>query len=229
MGDERAIKPSAWTSAWSAGPCRIRFLGLGGPVEPAELADYLEPPPAAVCWLRQVHSGRVLDAAPGEVGEADGMVSDRTDLALAIATADCVPVLLAAPGRIGAAHAGWRGLVAGVIGATLDRLDTDPAQVEAWLGPTIGSCCYEVGGDVAAQIAAVSSDPLVIATPAGRKPHADLHRAAFGQLTSRGVRRIYRVPRCTRCDRQYWSYRRDGAGAGRNWSVIWRQPATASA
>ena len=70
----------------------------------------------AVAWARQVHSARVLPARPGECGEGDALVSRGGGLALSIVTADCVPVLLAGPGAIAAAHAGWRGIAAGVVG-----------------------------------------------------------------------------------------------------------------
>jgi YfiH family protein len=222
MGDESASRRPAWTAEHGAEPLRIRLLGRGGPQRPEDVADYLTPSPESVSWLKQVHSARVVAAAPGRSGTGDALITEQRGTALAIATADCVPVLLATPTHVAAAHAGWRGLVAGVLAATLERLAGDPDATTAWLGPAIGACCYEVGDEVAGRIAEASTE-AAISTPPGRRAHADLHAAAVHQLRARGVDRIHRFDLCTRCHADLlWSYRRDGASAGRNWSVIWR-------
>lgn len=174
-------------------------------------------------WLEQIHSAEVaVAAAPGCAGRGDGLVTRRRDLALCVVTADCVPVLFAGTDEVGAAHAGWRGLVAGVLGATLERMTTPAAEVVAWIGPAIGPCCYEVGEEVAAQVAAASAPRVVRPGPAG-KPHLDLPAAAAAQLAAAGVVDVRRVEACTRCDAErWWSYRRDGGAAGRNVAMIRR-------
>jgi YfiH family protein len=216
--------PPAAPWAWSdeRGSLRLRFLGRGWADVAAELPRRLPAPPAELAWLTQVHSQRVLDATPGNAGEGDALVTARRDLGLAIATADCVPVLLAADGRIAAAHAGWRGLAAGVIAATLERLGAAPGTAEAWIGPAIGACCYEIGEDVAERLRQAGGEAWVTGHP-GERPRADLPAIARHQLAAAGVERIQTVGRCTRCHPELlWSYRRDGATAGRNWSVVWR-------
>jgi YfiH family protein len=186
-----------------------------------------------VAWARQVHGARVLavePGAPGDIGEGDGLVARDRAVALAIVTADCVPVLLAGPAGIAAAHAGWRGIVAGVVPATLAALRTlaplaprggAAAECRAWIGPAIGPCCYETAPEVAERLAAASDAAMVSPGPAGR-PHVDLQRAVRHQLEAAGVRRIEVVTLCTRCaaDRLH-SYRREGRGGGRNHAFIW--------
>lgn len=223
-----------------SGRVEVRFVGRpatapdpsDGPVSPPALGTLLDAVvPAGIerSWLRQIHSAEVVDAvACGAVGaeppQADGLVSGRGSLALAVVTADCVPVLLAGGDRVAAVHAGWRGLAAGIVPRAVERLvDAVPADdLTAWIGPAIGPCCYEVGEDVATQVVA-SSDPS-IATPGRRgRPHLDLRRAAALQLASRGVHDIRQLGPCTQCSvDQLWSYRRDGAGAGRNVALVWR-------
>ncbi len=136
-------------------------------------------------------------------------------------TADCVPVLLAGEGRIAAAHAGWRGIAAGIVGAVVDRLAVAPARLHAWIGPSIGRCCYEVGDDVAARVAE-ASDPAVVLLGSRYRPHLDLGAAVESQLKAAGVARVSAVRHCTRCDpERLWSYRREGPAAGRNVSFVW--------
>jgi polyphenol oxidase len=137
-----------------------------------------------------------------------------------------VPVLIAGPRGVAAVHAGWRGLAGGVIPSTLEAaaesLGGTPQDWTAWVGPAIGACCYEVGYDVAAAIAAASDADTVTPGPAGR-PHLDLPAAARMQLLAAGLQTVYAPPRCTRCDEEHlWSYRREGKAAGRNLAFIWR-------
>jgi YfiH family protein len=202
--------------AWSAEDEHRRVTALFTGREPA-------PRPPAVAWARQVHSDRCLRvAAAGEAGEGDALITDRPGLALAVYTADCVPVLLGAPGIVGAVHAGWRGLAAGIVGKALTAMTAlGAAGVRAWIGPAIGPCCYEVGDDVAAAVVAASTPAIVRPGLRGR-PHLDLVAAARAQLGRAGVGEVEAVAACTRCDAEhYWSYRRDGRGAGRNVSCIW--------
>ncbi len=195
------------------------FTGKGPRLAREVLARRVVAGPSRVAWLEQVHSATVLEAVPGVNGPADALTTDRRGLALCVVTADCVPVLLAAPGRVAAVHAGWRGLAAGVVPTALARFGTGP--VSAWIGPAIGVCCYEVGEEVAAEVARASSAAVVRPGPRGR-PHIDLAAAAALQLRRHGVREIHRLGLCTRCDDRLRSYRREGAGAGRNLAVIRR-------
>ena len=167
----------------------LRFAGRrsgsekGGSLEglAAELAP--EAPPLA--WARQIHSAIVLEARAGLCGEGDALFTERTDLALGVVTADCVPVLLAGARAIAAAHAGWRGLAAGVLPRTVERLveafGEQPADLQAWIGPAIGPCCYEVSDEVADQVARASTRKAR-RPGTGERPVLDLHRAAAAQL-----------------------------------------------
>ena len=198
----------------------VRFVGRGPGDRSAAAAAAGAPPELA--WARQVHSARVLDAAAGLCGEGDALVTRRPGLALAVVTADCVPLLVAGGGRIAAVHAGWRGIADGIVDRVLARLGTPAERLSAWLGPAIGACCYEVGDEVASPVIAASE--AAVARPGkGSRPHLDLHGAVASQLRRAGVERLRRVPDCTRCsDDLLCSYRRDGAGAGRNLAFIWR-------
>ena len=159
----------------------------------------------------------------GDSGECDVLVTDRVGTAVVVQTADCVPILLAAPGAVGAAHAGWRGSarnVAGAAVAALRALGTRPSEISAWLGPSIGPCCYEVGGEVAAQFAGD-----FIRAGCGGGYRLDLRAVNAAQLVEAGVPRsaISIHPACTRCGGEgYASYRRDGGKAGRMIALIAR-------
>ncbi len=212
-----------WLWEASGGDVRALFVGVGppGPREEvlARVALGAAPP---LAWLRQVHSATVLAAAPGFCGEGDALFTAEPGLALAVAAADCVPVLLAGPEGVAAAHAGWRGLAAGVLGATIRAATARPDRWTAWIGPAIGPCCYEVGEDVAARVVAASAPEVVLPGPAGR-PHLDLPAAARRQLAAAGVGQVHVLGHCTRCDAErLWSYRRQGRAAGRNLGFIWR-------
>lgn len=205
----------------------MRFLGHGAPPSPGNLQSTLAPPPLELSWLQQVHSSRVRTARPGLAGSGDVLVTSKANLALAIATADCLGVVLAAPDRIAAAHAGWRGLVAGALPAAVEALASLPRQIRAWIGPSIGPCCYEVGDDVAESLTGASHEGIL--TPGrGERPHADLRAVALHQLASCGVTQIRWFDLCTRCEgARLESYRRDRDQAGRNWAVVWRPEAAA--
>jgi YfiH family protein len=177
--------------------------------------------PAALAWSRQIHSARVLEARPGSCGEGDALATRQPDLALSVVTADCVPLLLGGEDEIASVHAGWRGIAAGIVDRALAHLLTPATALTAWLGPAIGPCCYEVGDDVAARVIA-TSDPSVVSSHRGPRPHLDLHAAVESQLRRSGVETVHRVSDCTRCSAAtLWSYRRAGPGAGRNLSFIW--------
>jgi YfiH family protein len=220
--------------AAAAGTVRVAFAGRGAEPAPGPVPAGKPAPPAQerllariagrklpVAWARQVHSARVLPAQAGECGEGDALVGRDRGLALAVVTADCVPVLLAGPAGIAAAHAGWRGIAAGIVPATVAALGGEAGETVAWIGPAIGPCCYEVGPEVAAQVAAASEPDVVEPGPAGR-PHLDLQEAVRLQLRAAGLRHLHIFRLCTRCqDFRLHSYRRDGQAAGRNHSFIW--------
>ncbi|HLT25363.1 MAG TPA: peptidoglycan editing factor PgeF [Zeimonas sp.] len=198
-------------------------------------------------WLEQVHGVDVhaivgtaspaVDAsrrpAPDGTGaaaepRADASVTDVPGVALAVLTADCLPVLFAdARGRaVGAAHAGWRGLCAGVLERTVEALRAlcaDDAEVLAWLGPAIGPQAFEVGDEVRERFCDVDPD-AASGFVAGARPGkwlADLHRLARQRLARVGVHRVDGVARCTVRDaRDFYSYRRDGR-CGRMASMVW--------
>jgi YfiH family protein len=229
----------------------VRFVGRGAGEPPGggSRAEVLaavvagEPePPAGPAAARQVHGATVLappagaaggalaaDAGEGPIacGEGDALVTARAGLALSVITADCVPVLIEAGEQVAAVHAGWRGLVAGVLAATADRLVAEGAPPAAtwiaWIGPTIGACCYEVDEEVAVRVAAASSPAVVVR--GGAKPHLDLVGAARHQLAALGVGEVRTIAPCTRCDpdERLWSYRRHGRGAGRNHAFVWKR------
>lgn len=212
--------------AWSdrLGEVEIRFTGKGilGPKRGDALA-HIAPAGVETAWLKQAHSACVRTAHEGENGAGDGLVTACSDLALAVVTADCVPVLLASPRQVAAVHAGWRGLAQRILPAALERFEDAPEGLTAWIGPAIGACCYEVGPEVAEEVVGVSSSLVVHPGRRGR-PHLDLHAAAAFQLAERGVREIRRLALCTQCSaEQLWSYRREGKEAGRNLAVIWRR------
>lgn len=180
--------------------------------------------PSEPCWLRQVHGTQVLQAGGSIYGAADAIVASRYGLVCAILTADCLPVLFCdtCGTRVAAAHAGWRGLAAGVLEQTVAALGCDPGSLFAWLGPAIGADAYEVGAEVRACF--VRSDRAADAAfRPSREGHylADLYGLARARLQAVGVDKIYGGSRCTFSEpAQFFSYRRDGA-CGRMASLIW--------
>lgn len=187
--------------------------------------------PNAPHWLRQVHGTDVVEAGPPAVAEepqADGAVSRLPGTVLAILTADCLPVLLCNDdgSEIGAAHAGWRGLCAGVLEATVQAMSGPSARLMAWLGPAIGAASYEVGSEV--REAFLDTDAgAQVAFAASRPGHwlCDIEQLARRRLRALGVSRIHGGRFDTFVDPRLYSYRRDGARSGRFASLIWTDPA----
>jgi purine-nucleoside/S-methyl-5'-thioadenosine phosphorylase / adenosine deaminase len=211
---------AVWT--WQRQGVSVVFGGRGVEGSRAEAFERITGEARPVAWARQIHSARVLAARVGECGEGDALVGRENGLALSVVTADCVPVLLSGPAGIAAAHAGWRGIAAGVVGATVAALGGPPEECAAWIGPAIGPCCYETGQDVADQVVAASHPAISRIGSAGR-PHLDLQAAVRHQLQVAGILEIQAVPLCTRCEEtKLHSYRRDGKRAGRNHAFIWR-------
>jgi hypothetical protein len=169
---------------------------------------------------RQCHSADCVAARSGESALADGLWSDRPELVLAVYTADCVPILIAAEDRRAAVHAGWRGLATGVIDTAVSALAKPPRELTAWIGPAMAGCCYEVGAEVAVAVARRSGCDVVLETK-GPRPHLDLPRAALAQLERAGICDLRLLRHCTGCDpERWWSYRKTPA-AGRNYALIW--------
>jgi len=183
--------------------------------------------PAEPFWLRQVHGTKVVEAGGSDANpEADAAYARRPGAVCAVLTADCLPVLLCdeAGTVVAAAHAGWRGLCAGVIEQTLRAMDRPSATLLAYLGPAIGPGAYEVGVEV--REAFVEADPESGGAFAPDEPgkfYADLYALARRRLARSGVARVYGGGYCTYTDRErFYSYRRDGA-TGRMASLIWME------
>lgn len=183
---------------------------------------------AAVAMLNQVHGSTVRRAARGDgrfLGalrgwpDGDGLVGDATTGALAVLGADCLPVLLWRRDRpaVAAAHAGWRGLVAGVLEEAVAAIGA-PKRVAAAVGPGIGPCCYPVSAEVRERFASRFGAGVVAA------PAVNLAGAARVALVGAGVPEaaIQTVAACTSCDAErFFSYRRDGAASGRQAGLVW--------
>ncbi|QBI21830.1 laccase domain-containing protein [Egibacter rhizosphaerae] len=190
--------------------------------------------PGAAVFMEQVHGAGVAVVGRGDVGRGvirhdqavpgvDALVTLDTDVALVVQVADCVPVLLADPGRgVAAVHAGRRGIEAGVIDATLDALAPPEAdRVAAVVGPAIGGCCYEVPASLADEIAGVV--PAAVATTTWGTPALDLPAAARAQLAARGVTSVAGYGSCTRCESDRWFSHRVAPGEGRQAAAITRR------
>ena len=171
--------------------------------------------------LKQVH-GIEVTVAPWEGRpEADAAVADGPRLLLGIETADCLPILIVDPRRrrVAAAHAGWRGTARGVAARAVEALvaaGSDPGDLLAALGPSIGPCCYEVGEELREAFGPAGA-AFFRPGPRGR-PHLDVRAANQEQLVAAGLpaHHIHHVRDCTACRADlYHSFRRDGPGAGR--------------
>jgi YfiH family protein len=178
-----------------------------------------------VVQAKQVHGARAIDARTAHSNlEADALFARAAAgrVAVGVRVADCVPVLVADPdsGDVAAIHAGWRGIVAGVIRATLAELRG--RRLIAAIGPCIGPCCFEVGLDVAEAIARSAGD-RVVTSRASDKAHVDLRAAVRQQLfDERGERiAIENVAGCTKHEgARFHSFRRDGTQSGRMLAAI---------
>ncbi|MGE5468565.1 MAG: peptidoglycan editing factor PgeF [Ignavibacteria bacterium] len=188
----------------------------------ALLARHMPVPPR---WLRQVHGVCCIDAeTPGDSPEADACLTRGTAHACAVLTADCLPLLLCDEDGsvVAAAHAGWRGLVGGVIESTVAAMAVPASRLLAWLGPAIGPTAFEVGDEVRAAFATADSRAVAAFVPHGQgKWLCDLHALARMRLARLGVERLYGDPSCTFTDAaRFFSYRRDGT-TGRTATAIW--------
>ncbi|MFV0477111.1 MAG: peptidoglycan editing factor PgeF [Parahaliea sp.] len=201
----------------------------------ARLGRYL-PGANVVQWLNQVHGTRCVPASvQGQALEADACWTQDRGLACAVMSADCLPVLLCdrRGSVVAAAHAGWRGLVNGVLESVIGAMSVAPAELMAWFGPAIGPQAFEVGAEV--RTAFLATDPgtkehtgkdqalVACFREAGRPDHylADLRGLARWRLQRLGVKAIYGADDCTFSQpERFFSYRRDGR-TGRMASLIW--------
>lgn len=182
--------------------------------------------PSQPLWLEQVHGIAVADAATACEGtEADASVALCSGPVCAVMTADCLPVLLCdrQGSRVAAVHAGWRGLLNGVIEAAVARLAVPADQLMAWMGPAIGPAAFEVGNEVREAFLAADAGcaPAFVATASAEHFLADLYALASRRLKRLGVASIQGGEYCSYTDKQrFFSYRRDGQ-CGRMASLIW--------
>lgn len=199
-----------WTGAADLGVdaacagCRL----TGGPPAPRQDVAHLE----------QVHSATVTRVAgPGLFPACDAAVTAATELTLIVRVADCVPIFLAGPHGIGVAHAGWRGTLEGIARRSVAELvaltGEDAAHLRAFIGPSIGPCCFEVGPEVAAPFA-----DFHVRRPPGGREHVDLWAANRAQLIEAGLspESVRTAGICTRCHQHlFHSYRGSGGRPGR--------------
>ena len=191
--------------------------------------------PSAPAWLRQVHGTTVVvEPDPDGQPEGDAAVTRMAGKVLAIRTADCLPVVFAARdgSQIGAAHAGWRGLCAGVLEATVAAMQAAPGDIVAWLGPAAGPDAYEIGAEVRDAFMARDA-AAAVAFVATRPGHwrVDLYALARQRLLGAGLRSdaIHGGGLCTISDpARFHSYRRDKA-TGRMVTLAWRQAEASAA
>jgi len=217
----------------STGAYSTMNLARGGRDDAAAIAEnrrrferFLPAPPVP---LSQVHGAAVaiLDRETAASPTADAAVTRERGVVCAVLTADCMPVVVTDRGgsAVGIAHAGWRGLAAGILEATIDalaRVGADRNDLIAWLGPAIGSAVFEVGADVHAAFCADDPDAAAFfAASCPGKWHADLYGLARLRLTGAGVASIHGGGECTYTDTgRFFSYRRE-RDSGRMATAIW--------
>lgn len=234
---------------WPA-PLRVRAFATTrrggvstGPFADFNLGDHVGDDPAAVienrrrlrelgglpgepAWLEQVHGAEVVHVAPGirQRRMGDGAVATVPGAICTVLTADCLPVLFTSRQGtvVAAAHAGWRGLAAGILEAVIGRMGQEPADLMAWIGPGIGPNAFEVGPEVRQQLL-VSQPASADFFVAGRGDRwlADLPGLARHRLRQAGVMQVYGGDRCTFTEHEtFFSHRRDGP-CGRMAALIW--------
>jgi YfiH family protein len=184
------------------------------------------PDPSVWWWLDQVHGFTTVvadDGRPGAACEADATVTAHSGVPMVVLTADCAPIALANETAAGVVHAGWQGIVAGVIDEAVARLrSVGDGDVRAALGPCIHPQHYEFGrGDLDRLVELLS--PEVEARTVDGRPALDLPRAVHVALERAGVREVTDVDRCTAGSRSYFSHRRDGV-TGRQGLVVVLDP-----
>ncbi|ELO1025891.1 peptidoglycan editing factor PgeF [Pseudomonas aeruginosa] len=240
---------NAWlTPDWPA-PARVRACVTtrsGGvsqaPFDSLNLGAHVDDDPRAVeenrrrlterlecrpSWLDQVHGVTVVEADPSRVLRADASWSAMPGVACTIMTADCLPALFCdrSGTRVAAAHAGWRGLAAGVLEATVDSLGVPGDELLVWLGPAIGPRAFEVGGEVRDAFVAAHAEARSAFVPSANPGRfmADIYRLARIRLSAHGVTAVHGGGFCTFSDTaRFYSYRRSSR-TGRFASLVWLQ------
>lgn len=215
----------------STGPYASLNLGLHVGDEPSAVLENRRRVRAALrlpvepTWLAQVHGVQVIEAGTyREPPTADASIARRPGSVCAVLTADCLPVIFSDDEgtSVAATHAGWRGLVGGVLGATVDALGCAPQSLVAWLGPAIEQEAFEVGDEVRAQF--LSRDAAAVRAFVRNERNrwqADLCELARIELMRLGVTRIYGAGfRCHADSERFFSYRRDGK-TGRMATLVW--------
>ncbi len=222
------------TGGVSAGPYEALNLGTHVGDAPAAVAENRRRVraaldlPAEPAWLEQVHGTQVLergDVAPRRAPAADALVTRAPGVVAAVQVADCLPVLFAARDGsvVAAAHAGWRGLAAGILEATVARAGVPAGELLAWLGPAIGPAHFEVGGEVRDAFLAHDARAAQAFAPNARgRWQCDLNLLARQRLAEAAVTAVFGDRCCTYAQRtRFFSYRRDGQ-CGRMAALIWR-------
>jgi YfiH family protein len=188
--------------------------------------------PAEPTWLNQVHGIHVVDAAvdrttgdrPNTPPTADASFATRAGAVCVVMTADCLPVLFCnrQGTRVAAAHAGWRGLAGGVLGATVRALDVPPSELMAWLGPAIEQDAFEVGNEVRDQFLKLGPEnEAAFESNARGRWQADLYRLARNELARLGVTAVYGGGfQCYADSERFFSYRRESR-TGRMATLVW--------
>ena len=175
-------------------------------------------------WLSQVHGVVVAPATPGQIAEADASWTATPGIACTVMTADCLPALFCdrAGTRVAAAHAGWRGLAAGVLEAAAQSLNVEPQDILVWLGPAIGPKAFEVGGEVREVFIKDLPDAAAAFVPSINEGRymADIYELARLSLARCGITAVYGGGFCTVTDPRFFSYRRSPR-TGRFASLVW--------
>ncbi len=212
----------------SEGDTKVRFVGRGPKMsnrqEVLRAVHHLGSR-LVVSQLQQVHSNSVVQAVPGDAGRGDALITGESSLALSIASADCVPVLFANGERTAAVHAGWRGIAAGIVPAVARLLAKRQQRTTAWIGPSIGPCCYEVGGEVSSRLHPWVKPGKTHCRYEAETIKLDLGNIVAEQLKVAGIQDIRRISTCTQCNPDLlWSYRGENRSpGGRNLAFIWRE------
>lgn len=179
-------------------------------------------------WLRQVHRTQVVQArSDGVEREADGIYTREPGQVCTLHTADCLPVFFAGEDgkEVALAHAGWRGLAAGVLEATLEKLQSEPHFIKVWLGPAISQAAYEVGDDVRDVFLQHSQgNAAFFQANTNHRWQCDLFGLARARLHDAGIQHISGGDHCTYRDHRFFSFRRQPV-TGRLLSLIWIDPA----
>jgi purine-nucleoside/S-methyl-5'-thioadenosine phosphorylase / adenosine deaminase len=188
---------------------------------------------SGIARLNQVHGNDVFvlkdrSAVGGDrIADGDAIITSLGGVGIGVSTADCVPILLTdARGRVaGAVHAGWRGTVLRILDSVVEKINEEyglgPSELNAVIGPSVGRCCYEVREDVASRIRDGFDDWAEYLVPSGGSEYMlDLSGINRSVLERAGVRSIEVIGICTKCNADFYSYRREGKGVGSQLSVI---------